>query len=74
LSLPLNASPCRWADSGSIHNAAPHCPGGGDRDRIVDAVLVHPTLEDRHINQTRHALEAVMAEATAHNPAARASG
>jgi|TARA_A100001391_G_scaffold27780_4_gene15001 hypothetical protein len=35
--------------------------------------LVHPTLEDGHIDQTRHALEAVMAEATAPG-AARASG
>jgi len=37
-------------------------------------VLVHPTLEDRHIDQICHALEAVMAEATAPNTAARASG
>jgi dTDP-4-amino-4,6-dideoxygalactose transaminase len=36
--------------------------------------LVHPTLGDRHIDQTCHALEAVMAEATAQDTAARASG
>ena len=36
--------------------------------------LVHPTLEDHHITQTCHALKAVMAEATAPNTAARASG
>ncbi len=36
--------------------------------------LVHPTLEDGHIDQTCHALKTVMAEATARNPAACASG
>lgn len=36
--------------------------------------LVHRTLEESHITQTCRALEAAMAEATAHNPAARASG
>ena len=70
---PAPVRRCTWR---SASRTPAWCPTRRFARELSDTslmFLVHPTLEDGHIDQTRHALEAVMAEATAPG-AARASG